>query len=106
MLECDKCGLVVHEDCYGIADGESLHSASSSSSTEPWFCDVCTSGAIEPSCELCPNFGGAMKETDCGRWVHLLCALYCGCTFGDVDKLSPVCMFELDYERFGAKVSH
>jgi hypothetical protein len=28
------------------------------------------------SCELCPVVGGVYKETDVGRWVHLVCALY------------------------------
>lgn len=31
---------------------------------------------MEPVCELCPNSGGIFKETDVGKWVHLICALY------------------------------
>ena len=40
------------------------------------------------------------------RWVHLVCALYTpGVAFGDVDKLSPVTLFEMPYSRWGLRVS-
>lgn len=33
--------------------------------------------------------GGALKETDTGLWVHLVCALYTpGVAFGELDKLT------------------
>uniref|UniRef100_T1JG44 PHD finger protein 14 n=1 Tax=Strigamia maritima TaxID=126957 RepID=T1JG44_STRMM len=86
--------------CYGIQDAESVVSTGSSSSTEPWFCDACRGGNCKPTCELCPNSGGIFKETDVGKWVHLVCALYIpGVAFGDVDKLSPACTLCED-ERF------
>lgn len=76
----------------------------SSSSTEPWFCDACRAGLKEPVCELCPNSGGIFKETDVGKWVHLVCALYIpGVAFGNVEKLTPVTLFEMPYSRWGAK---
>jgi len=28
------------------------------------------------SCALCPNEGGAFKQTTTGQWVHLLCAIW------------------------------
>lgn len=28
------------------------------------------------SCVLCPNEGGAFKQTISGEWVHLLCAIW------------------------------
>ena len=28
-------------------------------------------------CELCPVVGGAMKATICGKWCHMICALWC-----------------------------
>ncbi|KAK9809797.1 hypothetical protein WJX73_007597 [Symbiochloris irregularis] len=47
-----------------------------------WLCDVC---ALEskhpPACALCPSEGGLMKRTSCGRWCHLLCALWIPETF-------------------------
>lgn len=37
--------------------------------------------------------------------MHLVCALYTpGVAFGDVDKLSPVTLFEMPYSRWGARV--
>ena len=27
-------------------------------------------------CVLCPSKSGAFKQTDCSRWVHVLCALW------------------------------
>ncbi|ESO94133.1 hypothetical protein LOTGIDRAFT_232407 [Lottia gigantea] len=103
IVECDNCGVPVHEGCYGISDNQSAASTESSASTEPWFCDACKAG-VKPSCELCPNFGGIFKETDTGKWVHLVCALYTpGVAFGDVDKLSPITLFEMPYSRWGAR---
>ncbi|GIY36538.1 PHD finger protein 14 [Caerostris extrusa] len=66
IVECDCCGISVHEGCYGISDVETAVSTVSSYSTEPWFCDACVA-------------------------------------FGDVDKLSPVTLFEMPYSRWGAK---
>ncbi|XP_076332725.1 PHD finger protein 14 isoform X4 [Tachypleus tridentatus] len=104
IVECDFCGVSVHEGCYGISDTDTVVSTVSSSSTEPWFCDACKAGNMNPVCELCPNQGGIFKETDVGRWVHLVCALYIpGVAFGDVDKLTPVTLFEMPYSRWGAK---
>lgn len=104
IVECDCCSVSVHEGCYGITDSDSIMSTGSSSSTEPWFCDACRAGQKEPICELCPNTGGIFKETDVGKWVHLVCALYIpGVAFGNVEKLTPVTLFEMPYSRWGAK---
>ncbi|GAB6031984.1 hypothetical protein CHUAL_010362 [Chamberlinius hualienensis] len=104
IVECDGCGVSVHEGCYGITDVESVSSSSSSSSMEPWFCDACKAGNKDPDCELCPNKGGIFKETDVGKWVHVVCGLYIpGVAFGNVDKLSSVTLFEMPYSKWGAK---
>ncbi|KAK3508164.1 hypothetical protein QTP70_015363, partial [Hemibagrus guttatus] len=90
--------------CYGV-DGESdsIMSSASENSTEPWFCDACKNGVM-PSCELCPSQDGIFKETDAGRWVHVVCALYVpGVAFGDIDKLRPVTLTEMNYTKYGAK---
>ncbi|CAB1320738.1 unnamed protein product, partial [Coregonus sp. 'balchen'] len=80
-------------------------SSASENSTEPWFCDACKNGVM-PSCELCPNQDGIFKETDAGRWVHVVCALYVpGVAFGDIDKLRPVTLTEMNYSKYGAKAS-
>ncbi|XP_015226481.1 PREDICTED: PHD finger protein 14 [Cyprinodon variegatus] len=104
IIQCDNCGVTVHEGCYGV-DGESdsIMSSASENSTEPWFCDACKNG-VAPSCELCPNQDGIFKETDAGRWVHVVCALYVpGVAFGDIDKLRPVTLTEMNYSKYGAK---
>lgn len=69
IVECDNCGVTVHEGCYGITESNSISSTASSCSTEPWFCEACRADLTDLDCELCPNKGGVFKETDCGRWV-------------------------------------
>ncbi|CAG2166972.1 unnamed protein product [Oppiella nova] len=106
IVECDSCGISVHEGCYGICsdDAESVHSNTSSASTEPWFCDPCRACVYNPYCELCPNSGGIFKATDVGRWVHMVCALYIpGVAFSDVTRLTGLTLFELPYSRWGLK---
>lgn len=40
------------------------------------------------------------------RWVHVVCALYVpGVAFGDIDKLRPVTLTEMNYSKYGAKAS-
>lgn len=103
-MECDGCGVTVHEACYGVSDTVSIVSTESDCPTEPWFCEACKAGVINPICELCPNTGGIFKETDVGKWVHLVCALYVpGVAFGEVDHLSSVTLFEMPYNKWGAK---
>ena len=64
---------------------ESFSSANSLCQSAPWFCEACSAGVEDPECELCPNKGGIFKETDVGKWVHLICALYVpGVAFGEV----------------------
>ncbi|KHJ95238.1 PHD-finger [Oesophagostomum dentatum] len=107
VMQCDKCGLAVHDSCYMSLDvSEDNDSTQSSSSTEPWFCEPCVYGFNEPPhCELCPSRYGAMKRSDVGgRWVHLICALYTrGVTFGDIDHLTAISWQEMDHRNFGRK---
>ncbi|XP_039749743.1 PHD finger protein 14 isoform X4 [Pararge aegeria] len=104
IVECDGCGVTVHEGCYGVSDVASESSTISSASTEPWFCEACKAGVTDPNCELCPNKGGIFKETEVGAWVHLVCALYVpGVAFSEVERLSGVTLFEMAYSRWGAR---
>ena len=85
--------LSVHEGCYGISEtAGSVASTVSSASTEPWFCEPCRAELDGPPiCELCPIIGGVYKQTDVGRWVHLVCALYVpGVAFGDPENMTKV----------------
>lgn len=113
LIECDGCGIVVHEgwhfnfdrpfsDCYKVVDSIFMSSGSSSSSTDAWFCEACLAGVFDPVgvvyyvstfqlCELCPSTNGAFKRTDNNRWVHLICALYTpGVAFNDPESLMDV----------------
>uniref|UniRef100_A0A914ZRP3 PHD finger protein 14 n=1 Tax=Parascaris univalens TaxID=6257 RepID=A0A914ZRP3_PARUN len=106
VIQCDRCGLAVHENCYMVDNTEDSDSTLSSAMTEPWFCEPCLYGLKSPPyCELCPSRYGAFKRSDIGGgWVHLLCALYTpGITFGDVDHLTAVSWQEADYKLFGRK---
>lgn len=117
IIECDSCGISVHESCYGVGGQESgeeaddqckasIHSEISSESTEPWFCEPCRRSVRNPICELCPNLGGIFKQTDTGRWIHMVCALYTrGVTFENIENLTNVSLFEINYAFYGSKVS-
>lgn len=38
--------------------------------------------------------------------MHVVCALYVpGVAFGDIDKLRPVTLTEMNYSKYGAKAS-
>ena len=110
IVECDCCSITVHESCYGLINPneevESLDSEASSNTTEPWFCDACKANrrVNELNCELCPKQGGIMKQTETGRWVHLVCALYIsGVAFSNTQQLSGITLFEMNYERWAAR---
>ncbi|VDD93963.1 unnamed protein product [Enterobius vermicularis] len=105
VIQCSRCGVAVHENCY-LTDLTASGGSHCSSSAPLWFCEPCLYGLSEPPyCEFCPSRYGAFKKADIGGgWVHLLCGLYTpGVTFGDVDRLSAISWQEMDYKNFGRK---
>eukprot|EP00897_Mesotaenium_endlicherianum_P002885 jgi/Mesen1/2624/ME000166S01743 len=69
MLQCDKCLVMVHMDCYHeqlVPDGDA------------WLCQLCEADVPKEQrvCCLCPVQGGVMKRTDDDRWAHVSCAIW------------------------------
>ena len=84
MVQCDGCKVMVHMGCYGIKEPPKGNL---------WLCNVCDLGLGKspPACALCPVVGGAMKPTTCGRWVHVLCAMWIPETcIVDTARMEPV----------------
>uniref|UniRef100_A0A0K0F7U5 PHD-type domain-containing protein n=1 Tax=Strongyloides venezuelensis TaxID=75913 RepID=A0A0K0F7U5_STRVS len=69
IIVCEICGTAVHQDCYGVSPLPS----------RKWFCERCEINPIIPrKCVFCPYKGGAMKQTTCGRWAHVICTMWLG----------------------------
>lgn len=73
IVFCDRCELAVHQRCYGIVKVPSSE----------FICDRCKveRDGLDPAtavfCQLCSLGDGAFKRTIDGKWVHVVCALWC-----------------------------
>ncbi|MCO5562255.1 hypothetical protein L7F22_015880 [Adiantum nelumboides] len=57
IVKCDRCGLGVHQACYGIIEV----------AKKPWICRPCRAHAVNIVCVLCGYGGGAMtRAKKCG----------------------------------------
>jgi NuA3 HAT complex component NTO1 len=65
LVACQGCGLVVHEDCYGVRNYG-----------EFWLCRECTCSGERAVCCFCGTGDGALKQTADLQWGHVLCALF------------------------------
>ncbi|TMW57035.1 hypothetical protein Poli38472_002960 [Pythium oligandrum] len=87
IIFCDRCDLAIHQRCYGIQRVPSSN----------FYCDRCRledegrDPAAEVYCQLCPLRDGAFKRTIDGKWVHVVCALWCpGVWIGDLRNLADI----------------
>jgi hypothetical protein len=68
IIICNRCQIVVHQECYGAREVQDLAS---------WICGACETIDIRRECCLCPVMGGALKPTTTGQcWVHVTCAWF------------------------------
>ncbi|KAI5423806.1 hypothetical protein KIW84_030145, partial [Lathyrus oleraceus] len=68
IIICNRCQIVVHQECYGARQVQDFNS---------WVCRVCETPDVERECCLCPVKGGALKPTDVELlWVHVTCAWF------------------------------
>ncbi|GMM55482.1 Nto1 protein [Maudiozyma humilis] len=84
IIFCDCCNLAVHQECYGILFIP----------PGPWLCRACAQKCAtltRPYCCVCPEIGGPLKQTTCGTWVHVWCAVWVReLCFGNWHYLEPV----------------
>lgn len=83
IVVCKNCKISVHLLCYGH-DGHSDF-------VDSWECSPCALKIQKPTCALCIQENGALKKTTCGKWVHVICALFTpNVRFEDTTTMEPV----------------
>ncbi|KNC83154.1 hypothetical protein SARC_04583 [Sphaeroforma arctica JP610] len=82
VLTCSgsSCDVRVHPECYGLDEYAGKFS-----------CDSCKYASGEKvTCVMCPSLSGAFKKTVGGKYIHVVCALWTKCEFGDIELLSGI----------------
>ncbi len=94
LVRCARCGIQVHESCYGVTAGDDAL----------WTCSRCCSRKHRSkpvSCVLCPRRGGAFKPTVDKKWVHVTCAQWVPeVLILDAKKVEPVDTRAVPKDRF------
>lgn len=83
IFVCVSCDIKVHRLCYGIKG-----------QLENWKCSPCNANLEKRDsvkCKLCCKKSGPMKQTECGKWVHVICALFMsGVSFSNEETMEPI----------------
>lgn len=81
LYACCVCGVKVHKLCYGIED-----------EIPGWKCSPCHLNKTNfVKCQLCFKKGGALKQTESDKWVHVICALFTsGVVFLNDETMEPI----------------
>lgn len=96
IVSCVVCQVNVHVYCYGI-DGQLTN----------WKCSLCQSGQTKfAKCQLCLQKKGAMKRTNCDKWVHVICALFTdGVVFMDQQFMEPIDISKVSNSKLNKRCS-
>lgn len=67
IIKCICCQMAVHVYCYGIQEVN-----------KDWKCSPCSEIGERgvAFCVFCKKSNGAIKKTKCGKWIHVVCALF------------------------------
>ena len=121
FCEGDGCGIVVHQSCYGIlkvpkGDTPWFCNACKQGAGEEDLVRVDTlvpnllrrqlltktqnallarptpvPPPVPQECAMCLKTGGPMKQTNDGRWVHVICVMaFSQCSFGDERRMDHI----------------
>eukprot|EP01083_Nonionella_stella_P150408 479109_1 len=90
IVFCDECNVGIHRYCYGIEYVPNEN--------DTWYCDGCqwmmdnSDSSRGAQCCLCPIKGCAVKQTKCGGFAHVACALWMkGIDIGNLRRMAPIC---------------
>eukprot|EP01138_Halocafeteria_seosinensis_P005093 gb/GECG01005207.1/.p1 GENE.gb/GECG01005207.1/~~gb/GECG01005207.1/.p1 ORF type:complete len:2339 (+),score=229.37 gb/GECG01005207.1/:1-7017(+) len=96
IVFCDKCGIGVHQECYGVYNIPP--------EPEPWYCAPCSEGYVSTDirCCLCNQSCGGFKRVKkpSNVWAHVACGLMIPeITFDDPPLLEGIDVTLLDAQR-------